>query len=168
MDITIRHARPDELAAVGELTARAYAAVLPEGDSYLEVLRDARHRAEHTELLVAVDTADGGDDVLGSVAFVPHGSPYTEVARDGEGEFRMLAVDPAHQGRGAADALVRACVNRARELGMSRIVISTGPRMHTAHRLYERLGFSRLPDRDWSPVPGIDLRCYSLELVTDL
>jgi hypothetical protein len=40
--------------------------------------------------------------------------------------------------------------------------------MHTAHRLYERLGFSRLPERDWTPVPGITLRCYSLELVTDL
>jgi hypothetical protein len=33
-----------------------------------------------------------------------------------------------------------------------------------AHRLYERLGFTRLPQRDWSPVPGIDLLVYATEL----
>jgi ribosomal protein S18 acetylase RimI-like enzyme len=47
---------------------------------------------------------------------------------------------------------------------MSRIVISTGQEMHTAHRLYRRLGFERLPERDWTPVPGIELHAYSIEL----
>jgi hypothetical protein len=36
--------------------------------------------------------------------------------------------------------------------------------MTAAHRLYERLGFTRLPDRDWTPVPGVDLRVYALDL----
>jgi ribosomal protein S18 acetylase RimI-like enzyme len=161
MDIIIRPARPEELAAVGDLTARAYEGVLPDGDTYLEHLRNAAHRAEHTELLIAANPAG---DILGSVAFVIPGSVYTELARDGEGEFRMLGVDPRFQGRGAAEALVQACVGRARELGMSRIVISTGQEMHTAHRLYRRLGFERLPERDWAPVPGIDLHAYSIEL----
>ena len=42
--------------------------------------------------------------------------------------------------------------------------ISGGIRMTAAQRLYERLGFTRLPERDWSPVPGIDLIVYSREL----
>lgn len=161
MDITIRPVRPEELAAVGDLTARAYEPVLPDGDTYLERLRDATHRAEHTELLVA---ADPSGTILGSVAFVPPGSVYTEVAGEGEGEFRMLGVDPRFQGQGAAEALVRACLDRARKLGMSRLAISTSPSMHSAHRLYRRLGFDRAPGRDWSPVPGIDLQVYSIDL----
>ena len=44
------------------------------------------------------------------------------------------------------------------------MVISTDPRMTAAHRLYERLGFTRLPERDWSPMPGVDLLVYAREL----
>jgi hypothetical protein len=36
--------------------------------------------------------------------------------------------------------------------------------MTTAHRLYERLGFRRAPDRDFEPVPGILLWAYVLPL----
>ena len=36
--------------------------------------------------------------------------------------------------------------------------------MTTAHRIYERLGFTRLPERDWSPRPGVDLYAFSLDL----
>jgi hypothetical protein len=43
-------------------------------------------------------------------------------------------------------------------------VISTDPRMVSAHRLYERLAFTRLPERDWSPLPGVRLRVYAREL----
>jgi ribosomal protein S18 acetylase RimI-like enzyme len=43
-------------------------------------------------------------------------------------------------------------------------VLSTDPLMTAAHRLYRRLGFTRLPERDWSPVPGTDLLVYSREL----
>jgi hypothetical protein len=34
--------------------------------------------------------------------------------------------------------------------------------MASAHRVYERLGFSRAPERDWQPVPGVDLIAYRL------
>ena len=33
-----------------------------------------------------------------------------------------------------------------------------------AHRIYERLGFERRPELDWTPVPGVDLRGYALRL----
>jgi ribosomal protein S18 acetylase RimI-like enzyme len=81
-----------------------------------------------------------------------------------EAAFRMLAVDPAVRGRGVGELLVRTCLDRAGAAGKRRVVISTDPRMTSAHRLYERLGFRRLPARDWSPVPGVDLLVYSVEL----
>ncbi|GAA3285443.1 hypothetical protein GCM10020218_045300 [Dactylosporangium vinaceum] len=46
------------------------------------------------------------------MAFTLAGGEYAEVARDGEAEFRTLAVDPALQRRGVAQALVQACVER--------------------------------------------------------
>ena len=39
--------------------------------------------------------------------------------------------------------------------------------MHGAHRIYERLGFVRTPERDWNPLPelvGITLLTYELTL----
>jgi hypothetical protein len=36
--------------------------------------------------------------------------------------------------------------------------------MRAAHRVYGRLGFVRVPDRDWQPMPGIDLLVYRLDL----
>jgi hypothetical protein len=38
--------------------------------------------------------------------------------------------------------------------------------MRAAHRIYERLGFRRAPDRDWSPVPGVDLIAFVVSLST--
>lgn len=159
----LRAARPEEYTAVGEMTVQAYAEdgmLHPESD-YVDTLRDAASRAEKAELWVAVD-----DDlrVLGSVTFCPPGSPYRELAGDGEGEFRMLGVHPSARGRGVARTLVERCIARSRELGDRRIVICSDVQMATAHRLYARLGFVRAPELDWSPLPGIDLLALTLDL----
>jgi ribosomal protein S18 acetylase RimI-like enzyme len=73
-------------------------------------------------------------------------------------------VDAAARGRGVGELLVTACLDRARAAGKRRVVISTDPRMTSAHRLYERLGFTRLPERDWSPMPGVHLLVYARDL----
>jgi hypothetical protein len=46
-------------------------------------------------------------------------------------------------------------------------VMSTQPDMVHAHRIYHRLGFARTPERDWSPVPGLQLLTYAIELTSD-
>ncbi len=54
----------------------------------------------------------------------------------GEAEFRMLAVDPTAQGRGAGAALVEACVVRAIELGCTAVTICVRDgHAEPAHRL---------------------------------
>lgn len=158
----IRLARPTEYDEVGELTAEAYAAdgFIPEGSDYGLTLRDAADRAAKAELWVASD----GTDLLGTVTFCVPGSVYGELGRDGEGEFRMLAVSAKARGLGTGTALSQHCVDRSRELGLHRVVLSSAIYMATAHRLYERLGFIRLPERDWSPLPGVDLLAFSLDL----
>ena len=164
--IAIREARPGELAAAGDVVVRAYRALGGGGDAheaYLEHVRDAAGRARHCPVLVAVD--EGTGEVLGSVTYVPgQGNAFAELAGEGEGEFRMLGVAPEAQGRGVGAALARACIARARADGRHGIVISTTPVMHAAHRLYEHLGFRRAPERDWVPVPGVELWAYVLAL----
>ncbi|WP_432054172.1 GNAT family N-acetyltransferase [Streptomyces sp. bgisy022] len=171
MDITIRHALPAEYPTLGAITARAYLddglLDFGESDAYLGELRDVAKRAAAAEVLVAVqgDPSPGGR-VLGGVTFVPRGGPMANLAGSGEAEIRMLAVDRAARGRGTGEALVRACVDRARALeGCVRVVLSTQRSMHAAHRIYERLGFVRAPHRDWNPLPHVDdIQLLSYEL----
>ena len=159
--LTIRPARPDEYAAAGTVTVAAYRAAGMASGAYVNQLRDAATRADEAELLVAVDTAGV---VLGSVTFCPAGSSWREVAREDEGEFRMLAVDPRAQGHGIGRALVEVCLNRARELGFTGLALSTPRGNDRAHRLYAQLGFRRDPGRDWVPVPGVELIVYHIGL----
>ncbi|MDV3223334.1 GNAT family N-acetyltransferase, partial [Intrasporangium sp.] len=156
----------DDLDAVGRLTVRAYLdeGHLPPEAVYAETLADARSRAEGAELWVAVD--DAGGRVLGSVTFAAPGSVYAEIAASDEADIRMLAVDSSARGRGIGEALMLRCVERARDLGLVALALSTQPSMRAAHRIYERLGFERAPERDWEPTPGISLLAYRLDLAS--
>jgi ribosomal protein S18 acetylase RimI-like enzyme len=148
----------DEAVAAGELTREVYVGdgYIPAGADYVAHLLDGPGRAADAELWVATD--EGG--LLGCVTFCPDGSPLRELAGPGEAEFRMLAVSPAARGRGVGEALVSRCVERARELGFASMVLSTMAPMTSAHRLYGRLGFERMPDKDWSPVSDVCLLAY--------
>lgn len=160
--ITIRLARAEEYHQVGELTVRAYAdtgAIDAERD-YVASLRDARGRARDSPLFVA--ELDGV--LAGTVTWCPPGSSQREVARDGEGEFRMLAVAPQHGRAGIGAALVHHVIDLARAADLQALVLCSATTMTAAHRLYPRLGFVRLPDRDWTPAPEVDLLAYGRRL----
>jgi ribosomal protein S18 acetylase RimI-like enzyme len=158
----IRLVRPEELEEVGRLTTEVYVGegYIGEGDGYVLELVDTPRRARAAEVWVAVE--DGS--VLGSVTFCPAGSAYREIAHDGEGEFRMLAVSSAARGRGVGRELVALCLRRSRELGYAGVRMSTMDRMTSAHRIYGRLGFTRAPEDDWSPEPGVNLLAYAASL----
>jgi ribosomal protein S18 acetylase RimI-like enzyme len=87
-----------------------------------------------------------------------------DLAAEGEAEFRMLGVRPSHRGRGVGTALTRWCIDRARALGRTRLLLCTDRTMTDARRLYEGLGFRRRADLDWTPVPGVQLLAYELDL----
>ncbi|MCX5248840.1 GNAT family N-acetyltransferase [Streptomyces sp. NBC_00201] len=164
MDIVIRQAEPEEYETIGEITAQAYLQdgllTFGESDWYLGELRDVAKRAAAAEVLVA----DLGGRPVGGVTYVPSGGAMADLAGPGEAEIRMLAVDRAARGRGAGEALVRACVDQARAAECTGIVLCTQPLMHAAHRIYERAGFVRTPGRDWNPIPGHDFTLLTYEL----
>ncbi|MGW7421119.1 GNAT family N-acetyltransferase [Streptomyces sp. NPDC054813] len=163
MTIHIREAQPTEYDILGEITAQAYLQDglldFGESDSYLTELKDVAKRAAAATVLVAVN----GNALLGGVTFVPGPGPMADLAAPQEAEIRMLAVGRAARGHGAGEALVRACIDRARALdGCEKVVLSTQRTMESAHRIYERLGFVRTPGRDWNPLPQL----YDITLLT--
>ncbi|MFD8977948.1 MULTISPECIES: GNAT family N-acetyltransferase [Streptomyces] len=165
MDFTIRAVRPEEYEELGELTGLTYLndglLLYGEDDFYLAVLRDTARRVRDAEVLVAVD-AD--ERIIGGVTYAQGDTTWADIAVAGEAEFRMLVVAPEARGRGVGEALVRACTDRAGAAPeCARLVLSTDAKMVSAHRIYERMGFVRTPERDWEPIPGHRLRTYALE-----
>ncbi|SER59747.1 Acetyltransferase (GNAT) family protein [Actinokineospora terrae] len=164
-DLVVRQARSDEVRRVGALTVEAYRAVGYPGDGggsgYATLLADAEARMRSAELLVA---ANREGCLLGTVTVALPGTPFAEISRAGELELRMLAVAAPARGRGVGELLVRAVIARARELGLERVVLCSPAALSPAHRLYERLGFARLPSRDWHPGPEVQLIAYTLDV----
>jgi ribosomal protein S18 acetylase RimI-like enzyme len=160
-DLTVEPASPADFLRIAQLTLDAYLRDGLVAGGYAAELADVAGRAQRADLLVVRDR-DGG--IVGSVALVLSGDFGEITESEDEAAFRMLVVDPAARGRGIGELLVRACLERARAAGKRRMVLSTSTAMTTAHRLYERLGFVRLPERDWSPVPGVHLLAYVLDL----
>ncbi|MDQ3615826.1 MAG: GNAT family N-acetyltransferase [Actinomycetota bacterium] len=163
MAFTVRRATERDVDVVGGITVEAYRddGYVSAGDDYLVELGDAAGRLRNAEVWVAEDEKG----ILGSVTFCRPGTPYAELSHETEGEFRMLGVARASRRQGVAEALVVRCIERSRELGYDALVLCSMREMGSAHRLYERLGFTRLPERDWSPAEGIDLLAFSRHLV---
>jgi len=166
------HIRPltytDDLAAFGQMLLAAYVALpgYPPDESYDTELIDVAHRLETDIVLGAFD----GDVPLGCVTYVNDpSSPHAELLGDDEASFRMLAVDLAAQGRGVGDALSNACIQRARVAGRAAVFIYSGAWMAAAHRLYGRLGFERVPDRDRvvHVAPAVDVELLAFRLALD-
>jgi ribosomal protein S18 acetylase RimI-like enzyme len=161
----LRLASDDEFVAVGELTVRAYstAGILVADDDYAQTLADARGRAAKAEVYVLLDDAG---TLVGTVTLSPHGTPYAQVSRPGELEFRMLAIDPHAGGRGHGTFLVEFCVEEGRARGDEGLVICVVESNTAALRLYERFGFVRRPERDKDARPGVRLLVLTYDLRT--
>lgn len=162
-DLQVRPAAADELDDVGELTVAAYRVdgMLDEDAAYELELADGAARAANGLLLVAVDDSDS---LLGAVSYCRARSALAEIAREGDSEFRMLAVSLKARGRGVGEMLVHACAARARADGSTDLVLCTLRSTEAAQRLYRRLGFDRLPDRDFRAGDGTQLIAFGLEL----
>jgi len=167
------------MAEVGEVRVAAYVAdgSLSAESSYASTLRELG--ADGNDLvLVAVltdeerspgsadgaDGADRGRRVVGTIMLQTWPNGGQVVSGPQEAEIRALAVSPEVRGRGVGAELLRRLTERAAEMGIRELVLCTLPEMRAARRLYERAGFVRRPERDWSPVPGTELLVYDMRL----
>lgn len=160
--LTIRCVRPEDYDVVGRIVAQAY---LGEGhvnpnNPYSSDLSDTAGRSAVTDVYVALE----GDEVVGSITFARAGNPYAAIARPGELEGRMMAVAPTARGKGVATALMHHFLNTARNEGFDAVVLTVRPSMSDARRIYDRLGYVAVPEREWFDTDGTPLAVLKLEI----
>jgi len=148
----VRTARPDEYDRVGEVSYLGFGhgepgATQPDAER-LALLHGAAARAEAGDLLVAVDDSWA---ILGTASLLRADSALVRQSRGGEAELRLLAVLPEARRRGIGEALMAEAIARARTWGAPALVLDTGPQNERSQRLYHRLGFDRLPERETIP-----------------
>ncbi len=168
-DCCIRDAGTSDRGAIEAVTLSAYqqfGAVMPPAlwDRYRENIVSTLAAAKPKTQIVA--EADGR--IVGSVLLYPAG---TEIVPPGGSsmtlalpEVRLLAVAPSARGQGIGALLMDECVRRARESGAKALTLHTTDMMQAAMRLYERLGFQRMPDLDFEPAPGVTVKGFRLAL----
>lgn len=160
-DLVIRPARDEELDIVASLTVDAYAeyaaAMSPDAWSmYAHDIANVRGRIGEGELIVA--ERDG--KLVGAVTLF---RDWQGAQADAAG-VRMLAVPPAERGEGIGTALMAHCVEQARQGGKQRVVITVTQEMESVRDITERMGFTRAPQLDHEPAPGVRLHGYALDV----
>ena len=94
-----------------------------------------------TDLFIALD--DGGT-IVGMSTLVTFRIPTARRAW-----IEDVVVDETARGRGVGDALTRAMVDRARELGAATVDLTSRPRRDAANRLYQRAGCVQRDTNVW-------------------
>lgn len=162
--LRVREATVADAVPAGRIVLEAYRSLPgyePEPEYEIELADVAARLPPVADVLVAEEAGR----LLGCVTYVPGPeSPMAESMEPGEAGIRMLGVDAAARGRGVGRLLVEACIDQARSQGRSAMFLHSTSYMHGAHRIYGRLGFERVPERDWLPFPGLTLYAFRLPL----
>jgi len=134
-DVLIETFRPSDQQAFAELN-RAWLT-----EYGLLEAPDERQLANPVQEIIGpggqIFVARRSGEVVGTCAVLPHDAAVLELLK--------LAVAPEAQGLGLGRRLVEACLAYARDRGARRLVLLSNSRLGAALRLYEGLGFRRLP-----------------------
>jgi len=132
--VEVRRAEPRDAEAVIALMAGLGRPAVSGGDEQATVLRA---HLDHPDAEIFVAELDGAIAAAVSLWVRPRLNWTTP-----EAWIPDLYVDPTFRRRGAARALLDACVAAARERGCHRLVLESGHERAEAHLLYESYGFT--------------------------
>lgn len=157
----IRPATEDDAEAIAALWTEAY---FEEGEGG----RDAPYSRADFEETKSVAThllvAERDRAVVGVVALLAPGEPTRAVALEDEAELARLVVSSAVRRQGVGRALANRCTELGRGARWPAISLWSRPYQEAGHRLYESLGYQRLPDRDSVDETGFARLVFRLEL----
>jgi GNAT superfamily N-acetyltransferase len=168
--VAIRDARAADRAAIEAVTLAAYEQyAVTLGTTLWGMYRQNIVATLANVNLATLIVAEREGALVGSVLLYPAGG---DLGAPGGGkamtlawpEVRLLAVAPAARGSGAGRRLMEECIRRARAAGAAALTLHTTDMMRVAMQLYERMGFERAADLDFSPAPGITVKGYRLAL----
>ncbi|MEP7306199.1 MAG: GNAT family N-acetyltransferase [Acidobacteriota bacterium] len=101
--------------------------------------------ATHFSLSSSQVQAGGGAFLVAYLDEVAVGCGAVRRLDDTTAELKRMFVDPSVRGQGVGRALVEALESEARLLGITRVVLETGARLAPAIKLYESMGYTRIP-----------------------
>jgi GNAT superfamily N-acetyltransferase len=165
--LKIRNARSEDRDAARKITLSAfqqYAAVMPppRWEGYRENILATLTGVALAQQIVA----EKEGIIVGSVLLYPPGTAFS-TSEEGPlacPEVRLLAVAPEARGQGIGTALMQDCILRARSFGAICLNLHTTDMMQVAKRMYERMGFVRVPELDFHPDPSVTVKAYRLDL----
>ncbi|WKA59507.1 GNAT family N-acetyltransferase [Planococcus shenhongbingii] len=164
----IRKAHDNEYDMIKKQRLASYAAykhAIPEG--HWNVLKGTLSSENVKDSGAEIYVSEINGDIAGSVVLFPSKTKAYEW--DSQTleypEIRMLAVDASFRGNGIGKALVQHCIKQAKEDGSTFVGLHTANFMENAMRLYEKLGFRRIPALDFEPLDdGIVVKAFRLDL----
>jgi N-acetylglutamate synthase-like GNAT family acetyltransferase len=154
---SIRNARPEEYAAVGQLMVDAYSSLegfftQEQQPRYYEMMANVGDltRKDGTEILIS---ATSDNRIVGGVVYFNnmqhYGSGGTATQEKDAAGFRFLAVGTQERRSGIGKELTLACIMKARSQGKKELIIHTTHAMKDAWAMYEKIGFKRSHDLDF-------------------
>ena len=80
--------------------------------------------------------AKAGEEIVGSVG----------IMNEGEGIFEVIkmGVNENWRGKGIGKLLIEVCLQKAKEIGVKRLILFSNHQLQTALRLYEKYGFKKV------------------------
>lgn len=165
--LTIRPARPEDDAVIGEILVNAfvqgYAEKMPEVVVTEERKADLRNVAEK-RMTGAVIVAELEGRVVGACTIYPPGSPKSEAWMPKAADLRMVGIDFELRGQGIADRLLDGAENQAREWGCDTMNLHVRRGAHGVAGVYVKRGFRRDPSGDLDRRPALYLDAFFKKL----
>jgi GNAT superfamily N-acetyltransferase len=112
--------------------------------------------ADIAVFLVAFDVAEDGSELA-------VGCGGLRTLDDSHGEIKRMYVIPERRGTGVSIAILTALEGEARGRGWSRLVLETGDQQPDAMRLYEREGYTLIPNFGYYADSPLSI-CYEKKL----
>lgn len=113
----------------------------------LDILNDPKKYILSSGGVIYLATHNG--NVVGSAAIIKEHDDIYELAK--------MAVAPTHQKMGISKLLIERCLDKARELKVSRLILFSNHQLKAALSLYEKYGFKHVPIED-SPFVTADVK----------
>ncbi len=167
--LNIREIKRSEYAILGDLTVDVYSKLdgfpspSEQSDYYATLSKiGSLNEQQYTTVLVAETSMN---EIVGGVVYYSDMSAYgsggsATQEQDASG-IRLLSVHPKSAGMGVGSALTNECIRLAKASGNKQVILHTTQAMEIAWKLYQKIGFKRSSDLDFSqqgfPVYGFRL-----------
>lgn len=100
--------------------------------------KDLKYIAKNNGMILVIRNTEDNSKIIGMATLFVF-PPMTGK----RGTIEDVVVDEAHRGKGLGERLVCGLIERARELGVHKLDLTSAPKRVAANTLYQKLGFEK-------------------------